>query len=356
MTATDSIDLWTPRYPIDRLHPHFRVLAATPRRDCITRWANDFIDVNHNIVHEFQTKFSPAFWELYLNAMFKSLEFGVSRPADRPDFVLDAPQGLIAAEAKVTEAGPGQVAELVPKCDVPYDREQFYAQTSAKLQGAIDAKMKSYRAYANEQHVKDRPFLLCLNPYDHPWFVVQGFGAITRVLYQYCDPTCEIGEGGTMIETGHRRVESFATRGGATVAHGLFLDPRNADISAIFFNPRATVNKLMADALRESRPGERVCATWYMVSSRTCIPQNVHPSYYRETLADGGYLLLNPYATHSIHPEPFLKQGVAVCNFDPQRRVLHSRTPEPFLKERVTVGAAPDELAEDGLREPRAKD
>jgi hypothetical protein len=147
--GAQQIDLWTAKYPVARLHRHFRSLSATPRdRDCVTRWARDFVDVNNTIVDEFQTKFSPAFWELYLHATFKSLGFGVSRPADRPDFLLNAPQGEIAAEAKVTEAGPGQVPEWTPKHAVAYDREHFYQQTSAKLSGALATKMKSYRAYA----------------------------------------------------------------------------------------------------------------------------------------------------------------------------------------------------------------
>lgn len=350
--ASKPLDLWTPRYPVERLHRHFRSLAATPQdRDCITRWAADFVDVNNTVVDEFQTKFSPAFWELYLHAMFKSLGFGVSRPADRPDFALNAPQGEIAAEAKVTEAGPGQIPEWTPKHEVTYDREQFYGQTSAKLAGALVSKMKSYRGYATEPHVEGRPFLLCLNPYDHPWFIAQGFGAITRVLYQYCNPTFEITESGAMRETGHRRVESFTTPKGAVVPFGFFLDPRNAEMSAVYFNPRATTSKLFADPQRVSHPGERVFAIWYMVSDGSMVKQDVHPSHYRETLADGGYLFLNSHAIHPIDPEPFFKQGVTVCRFDGERRELTSRTPEPFLKERVTCGVISDGFPQDLLIE-----
>jgi hypothetical protein len=169
------------------------------------------------------------------------------------------------------------------------------------------------------------------------------------VLYQYCDPTFEITAAGTMVETGHRRIESFTTRNGTVVPFGYFLDPQNADISALFFNPRATIGKLFADPLRVSHEGERVFASWYLVSTGKIVGQDVHPSGYRETLADGGYLLLNAHAGHPIDPEPFFKQGVTVCTFDGSRRELTSRTPEPFLKERATCGVIPEDFPNDLL-------
>src|ERR1051325_11983105 len=100
-----AIGWWTASLPTERLHPHFRSIAANPvDRACLDRWAEGFLDVNNNIVHEFQTKFSPAFWELYLYRMFMSLGFTVSRPSDRTDFVVDRGDS-IAVEVKVTEAG-----------------------------------------------------------------------------------------------------------------------------------------------------------------------------------------------------------------------------------------------------------
>lgn len=339
----ERIDLWTTNLPTERLHPHFRSLAANPvERACIDRWVDGFADVNNNIAHEFQTKFSPAFWEIYLYQMFVSMGFTVARPTDRPDFVVDTPAGGIAVEAKITEAGPGQPPVWIPIHEVPLNREQYYDQTCAKLSGAIASKTKHYRTYQNEPAVKDRPFLLCLNPYDSPHFVMQGFGALTRVLYQYCDPTFAIDAHGNMVETGHRRVESFTTKNGAVVQFGVFLDMTNTELSAVYFNPRATVSKLFADPMRKGHPKERVLAQWYMATDGTLHLQEAHPSNYRETMADGGYLMLNPNAKHPIDPEPFFKQGMTICSFEADTRVLVSRTPTPFLKTRISLGVVPD--------------
>lgn len=151
--------------------------------------------------------------------------------------------------------------------------------------------------------------MLCLNPYDHPWFVLQGFTAITRALYQYSDPEFEVDAADTMHKVGHQRVESFRKPSGTVIPLGFFLDPANSDLSAVFFNPRETVSKLVIDPQRSAPPEERVFAAWYMASTGAIRRQvDVHPSQYHETLADGGYLLLNPYATRPIDPEPFLSR------------------------------------------------
>lgn len=350
MCAAKPTDLWTTNLPKERLHPHFRSLAANPTdRACFQRWADGYPDANGNIAHELQTRFSPVFWEIYLYRMFLSLGFTVSRPKDRPDFVLGAPQGPIAAEAKIIDSSPGQAPVWTPILEVPLDREAFYEQTCAKFSGALHGKLKHYRTYANEPAVKDRPFLLCVSPYDTPHFVMQGFGAMTRVLYQYCDPIVAPTASGYLEEVGHRRVESFRTASGTTVPFGFFLDPGNIEVSAVYFNPRATTSKFFADPLRLGHEKERVFAQWYMVSTGTLHLQEAHPTNYRETLADGGYLFLNAHATHAIDPEPFFKQGTAVCQFQEASRTLVTRTPTPFLKTRITNGVIPDDFPDDLL-------
>lgn len=337
------MDLWATELPIERLHPHYRSMAACPAdRACLDRWVEGFEDINNNIVHEFQTKFSPAFWEFYLYRMFLSMGLTVERPADRPDFVVIASKEDFAVEAKVTEAGPSGDPVWMPMDEVPLDREEFYDQTSAKLSGAISTKLRHFRTYANEPAVKGKAFILCLNPYDSPHFVMQGFGALTRVLYQYCDPTFDIDENGEMVETGHRRVESFTKPSGAVVPFGVFLDPANSELSAVYFNPRATVSKLVAEPKRNSHPKELVIAEWYHPTDGTMRSEQVHPSEYSETMADGGYLMLNAYATHPIDPEPFFEQGVTICTFDDHSRVLTSRTPKRFLRTRISLKVLPE--------------
>lgn len=289
------------------------------------------------------------FWEIYLFKMFQTLGFKVARPKDRPDYILDTPQGFIAAEAKIIDTSPHQAPIWTPIHEVPLDREAFYEQTCAKFSGALHQKLKHYRTYANEPAVKSRPFLLCVNPYDTPHFVMQGFGAMTRVLYQYCDPIVAPTESGYLEEVGHRRIESFKTKNGTVVPFGFFLDPCNTEVSAVYFNPRATTSKLFADPLRNSHEKERVFAEWYMVSTGTLHYSEAHPSNYRETLADGGYLFRNSHATHAIDPEPFFKQGVTVCEFKSETRTLVSRTPTPFLKTRIAHGVIPDDYPKDLL-------
>lgn len=112
----------------------------------------------------------------------------------------------------------------------------------------------------------------------------------------------------------------------------------------MYFNPRATTSKLFADPLRNGHEKERVFAQWYLVSTGTLHYNEAHPSNYRETLADGGYLFLNAHARHAVDPEPFFNQGVTVCPFNSDTRTLVSRTPTPFLITRIACGVIPRRL------------
>ncbi len=52
------IELFTPRVADNQLNPNFRSLAARPDcRDCLSRWADGFEDVDNKIVTEPQTTF-----------------------------------------------------------------------------------------------------------------------------------------------------------------------------------------------------------------------------------------------------------------------------------------------------------
>lgn len=266
MPAHQPLDLWTTCLPVERWHPHFRSLAANPvDRACFQRWADDFPDVNGNAAHELQTKFSPMFWEICLFKMFQTLGFTVSRPNDRPDFVLETPQGVIAAEAKIIDSSPGQSPVWTPIHEVPLDRDAYYEQTCAKLSGALHDKLKHFRTYSDEPAVKDRPFLLCVNPYDTPHFVMQGFGAMTRVLYQSCDPQVAQNSSGDWVEVGHRRVESFTTKSGTVVPFGFFLIPatqKSAPCTSIRGRRRASCSLIRsATATRRNECSHN--GTWF---------------------------------------------------------------------------------------------
>lgn len=138
------------------------------------------------------------------------------------------------------------------------------------------------------------------------------------------------------------------------VPFGFFLDSSKTEVSAVYFNPRATTSKLFADPFRNGHEKERVFAQWYMVSTGTLHVNEAHPSNYRETLADGGYLFMNAHARHAIDPEPFFKQGVAICTFKSDTRTLVSRTPTPFLKTRIALGVIPDDYPSDLLVKGKA--
>lgn len=72
------MDLFAPIVPAELHHSNFKnflTYYSKEIRDELQRWADGFVDRDGKFVKEFQTTFNSCFWELYLNAIFRSLRF-----------------------------------------------------------------------------------------------------------------------------------------------------------------------------------------------------------------------------------------------------------------------------------------
>lgn len=90
------MDLFTPIFPEDRLHPHFKILqlnSSKAIRATINSWAEDFVDRDEKLVEEFQTTFNSSFWELYLYQCFKEYGMQVDFSQASPDFTVKTLKG-----------------------------------------------------------------------------------------------------------------------------------------------------------------------------------------------------------------------------------------------------------------------
>ncbi len=195
---------------------------------------------------------------------------------------------------------------------MPYNRDEFYKQTTLKLAGAVHGKAEAYRRYRDEPHVSGRPFLLCLSPFDNPWFIMQRARAMFRVLYQYDQPIGRISESGALIETDHLRITDVQKETGRIIPPGYFLDQANADISGIYFNPRATISKRLTDPKRPCHESDTVISVWHTKSTGQLTIESLQASQHRETLADGGYLFLNPFTQSPLDPEAYFNPGITI--------------------------------------------
>ena len=187
------MDLFKPVVPNEKLHPNFRKITTAmhfePELAILRSWANGFRDRDGKFVQEFQTSFNSSFWELYLLACFRELQATVDLSFDRPDFVITgSPSGPFVAEATTALHPEGYTPEwdrvVSPETIARLDMEGIVNLASLRLAGALRAKHSKYvQSYATLAQVKGLPFVVCLAPFEQPYFYLQNDQAIRRVLY-----------------------------------------------------------------------------------------------------------------------------------------------------------------------------
>ena len=172
------MDLFTPVVPEERQHPNFRMPNSSPAlwpggRAVLEDWAEGFRDRDGKFVKEFQTTYNSSFWELYLFAAFKELGCKADLSHASPDFVLGSPAGEFIAEATIASHADGHALmerhDLEAVFDV--DEEEVLTLAAIRLANAITAKHQKYqRSYAALPHVAGKPYVICVVPFEQPFF------------------------------------------------------------------------------------------------------------------------------------------------------------------------------------------
>ncbi|MCC6245315.1 MAG: hypothetical protein IT353_20910 [Gemmatimonadaceae bacterium] len=112
--------LFFPVVPPHKFHPAFANIRTFPGNEP-TRLAMDaifeqFEDTDGNFVEQFQTSgFDARTFELFLFAYFTDAEFAITRPRDRPDFLLERDGVVVAVEA--TTSNPTRPKASLPRTD-----------------------------------------------------------------------------------------------------------------------------------------------------------------------------------------------------------------------------------------------
>lgn len=314
------MDIFAAAVPPSDQHHNFVAIQRpeyAPERRVIESWAAGFVDRDHKFVHEFQTTFNSCFWELYLHACFRELGFAFDWSHPMPDFVLASARQAIVAEAAIASHADGYVAEW--ERDLAdgraIDHHEMIRSASLRLSNAFTSKLTAYRnRYASLDHVRGKPFVLCLAAYDQPYFFLQKDNAIRRVLYGLEQPLWIPGKDGDRIVVGESRRPSEVKDSGAEVGFGLFAKPGCEEISAVVFSSTATFGKV--HALADSSVEVVFHATRY--NDHGTEPLNIvaRRGEYCESLLDGLHVFLNPFATCPLDIAPWLRPEVAVHSLD----------------------------------------
>jgi hypothetical protein len=304
-------------------HLNFKRVMNSPasHRGVIEAWAEGFVDRDKKFVKEFQTRFNPCFWELYVFACLKELKLVADFTFSSPDFVVANGFCRCCIECVVAEHAKGKQPEhsltiesRLQNLESPR-REDVAYEATLRLANSISSKYAHYTGhYGTLKHVVGKPFILAVAPFEEPHFWIQRLDGITNVLYAY--------------KLNHVRKEN-----GTEISLGFFMDDRLAEISADIFSNVATYGKVVA--LANDKDSIRAFVT--ARHGHTELDQYFQS--YTESLLDGLFILHNPKARFPLDTRKFRKHGLAQIYGDGPHVVAD--IPHGYLLERSCMTFEP---------------
>ena len=248
------MDLFKEIVPKNDQNPNFRAITTPglnePELQVIKNWADGFIDRDGKFVLEFQRTFNSSFWELYIFACFKELGFRVDFSYESPDFVVSTDKGNFVAETTIASNPEG----YAPEWERDYNKtddlkpDQILHIATIRLANAIFTKHQKYLStYVSLEHVKGKPFVICLAPFEQPFFFMQNDHALRQVLYKYDRPLYyDDPSTGDRIIVGESWKRKISKDNDTEVELGFFTTEMMPEVSAIIFSNTATFTKVRA--------------------------------------------------------------------------------------------------------------
>ncbi|MBT2767167.1 hypothetical protein J7J08_05920 [Stenotrophomonas sp. ISL-67] len=324
------------------LHPGFKRLLdpnLAAERAVLSAWARGFHDRDRKFVKEFQTTYESSLWELYLHAVLRDLGQVMDFAHHAPDFLVTNPSSFTmeATIAAPPLGGAPAIGTGVP--EIPADLNEFNRQATLRACNAISSKLKRYREhYSTLDHVKDRPFVLALTPFDRPLAYLEYDRPIQAALYgRHIDEERTMAEGmSTVLE---REIAAVSKRPGVDVPVGLFCSDVCKEISAVVYSAVAGWGKVRALA---DSPGQLSLYTTLHASTRSSMPEvrRARKRNYSEHLLDGLHVLHNPFAKHPLPADVFKHPSVSQDRIE-RDGSLHRTREEGFLMTRQIFSILP---------------
>jgi len=173
--------------------------------------------------------------------------------------------------------------------------------------------------------------VICLAPFQQPFFFLQNDQALRRVLYAFDQPLYRDD-----LETGERFVfgESHATRAqkqtGVEIPLGFFTNQGMREVSAVIFSTTATFTKVRALSEGREYPVLFSALRYAAHDMHATRIAALGPAYH-ESLPDGLHVCLSPFADFPMDPRPFMGREIAVHAYDPKTSTYLPMVPDGFL-------------------------
>lgn len=338
-----SMNLFIPIVTEDKQHKNFvsiMELSKEADRFELLRWANDFPDRDNKFVKEFQTTFNSSFWEIYLYALFKELNFKMDWSYPSPDFLLEYQTKKIVVEATIAAAALGKTPEW--ERDIiegsPARFTKMNIESIVRLSNSIASKYKKYKnTYSKLSHVNSNPFVLAVAPFEQPYFNLQLDIPIMALLYDFYVDEDAYNDNPHLYPNGPPKVSlgSVEKDNGSKVKLGLFEDTSHSDISAIILSTTATWGKV--EAMSSAAHQRCISTVWWSEEEHKPIFKLSTSDNNSEKIQDGLYVFHNPFASNPVGPDMFRHEGITQVFIDPKNKKITKEINSLFLMHRQTI-------------------
>jgi len=325
---------------------------------------------------EFQSTFNSSMWELYLNRAFLEMGCEVDFTKSSPDFFVQGPGNYEFNVEAVVSDDPKR-----EKQKEPFTHAAFRNRGALKLAGKIRDKLQLYRGangkkypYSSMSHVRDRPFVIAIAPFDNELSLTQNNELINMVLFGLAPPVLEGPERGRQD-----KITSILKPSGAKVEMGIFTNDSHKEISAVFFSTTGTFGKAVAESqidrlvrstryrvIDKSRASPEL-ESWkggvqrfqlaeldYLLRQRAEGPDEIggadiriqHSTLHHETHLDGLQVYFNPYAEVPFDDNFPWPKEIALNYFDTKMGEHIQAHPDGALVSRQLYDPGPASLSQ----------
>lgn len=337
------MNLFDPVVTEDKQHKNFiSIVNISKESDRIEllRWYKGFPDRDNKFVKEFQTTFNSSFWEIYLYALFKELNFNMDWSYPSPDFLIKCKNQNIVVEVTIAAAASGKTPEWEKNLlsRIPTKFRAMNKESIIRLSNSISSKYKKYKnTYSKLSHVNSNPFILAIAPFEQPHFNLQLDVPIMALLYDFYIDEDEYNENPHLYPNGPPKVSlgSVEKDDGSKIQLGLFEDTGHSDISAIVLSTTATWGKV--EAMASEAHHRFITTVWWSEEQYKPIFKLSTTDNHSESIKDGLYVFHNPFAENPVDPDMFRREGITQVFIDPTNKRIVKEINGLFLMHRQTI-------------------
>ena len=323
----------------NKLHKNFISILSEEHekeREVLNNWIKDFPDRDGKFVKEFQTTFNSSFWEIYLYALFREFNFEFDWKCSRPDFALKDNELEFIVEATIANNAQGKEEEWNKDILKVYDD---YTETMnekniysiIRLANSFLSKLKKYRdSYGSLAHVKGRPFVLAISPFEQPLFYHQYDRPIMALLYNYYVDEEAYFKNPKKYPDGPPGIslDSVEKENGSEIMLGMFMDERAKEVSAVIFNPLATWGKVLNLTDKKGFYSHSWITNKGLVMTQD----------EQELIEDGLFVFHNPFAEYPLPRDTFDRERVCQVFMEKDTLYLEKNFGEKHLFGRIPMG------------------